>query len=791
MVSPIHAHPIPRTLLSLAMLLSVTSLACEKPAQQPAPSANTADASPTAQADPAAPPAATPKAEDKPAATASDTSAALFDLVDNRHLAHLNRPGLWIEPGNASALKYVQGRWKNPWYDAQDEGGQRFAYVKGVGATLRMPLGMAGQEGKTDETWLLRANVKPAGDQRCDVFLSPADGPEQKIASWTIKADTWNELEAALPTGLALGKDVSVRFHFSKSQSVGDKKSAAAFSWLYLGPKREDYKSLATTKVFEQDKIKLGAQEAITWHVLPPAGAQLVLPTDAEVEVELQAQDQAIQKLSATPQAHTLSFSHELPTRLTIRAKASAVTLTKPRLVHPQAKAPSQLEHAAPAPPKVVLVWLIDTLRSDHLEMYNAKSDVQTPNLSAWAKEAAVFERASVQGNSSLPSSASIFSSSYPSVHNIVTEKAKLKESQTLLGQAIKALDGGAKWRTGLFSSNGYVSNSWGFARGFDKETNPIREGSPSKAEYLWPAAKTWLEAQLKASKDEPVFVYLNTSDPHVPYDPPAEDLKLYHQGGAVGKVSPRGTGQLLHDIAEGKVKLSGPEIAYMRALYKGAITYNDRWFGQMLKDLEALGVRDQTMIVVTSDHGEEFGEHERFGHGISLFQELVDVPFIVGYTPWTKGGARIGQAVEMIDMYPTIMDALGAHAKIPQSAQGYGLGAWLNSPAAARYPTTAFSYHNDFLIGARIGDWKYLLFQGDKDPVHKLSYTDIAKANPSKPDSVEGPDLREKAAIARRMMRDMMAFHVRYDQAWNKRADGWPNNHSATLAKRLDEQGW
>lgn len=774
----------PKALMALTfgLTLGLSLGACDKP-EAPSQAASAAtDGSPQIKSI-VAPTTTGPQDNklDKP--TGDQSERVVFNLVDNRHMAHLYSPGLWIFPGQASALKYVQGRWKNPWYDAEasEDGAQRFAYVKGVGATVRAPLGWAGQSGKSDETWIMRAKIKPAGAQRCDVFLSPADGPEQKIGSWAFEADTWSEQEVALPKGLELGQDVSLRFHFSKSQSVGEKKSAAAFEHIYLGPKAQDLKAPAQPFDAAKDTITLAPGQSLTWHLMPAKGATLRAKADAAIKVHVQAHGEEAKALTldaSSPTASLEAWAHK-PTRLTLSASDKPINLSDAGIIVPTAP-------LAPAgkPPKVIVVWLIDTLRADHLKMYNPNSDVQTPNLDALAKASAVFERASVQGNSSLPSSASIFSASYPSVHKIVTEKAKLSQDQTLLGEAFKQ----AKWRTGLFSSNGYVSQSWGFARGFDKEVNPIREGTPSKAEYLWPAAKGWLQQQLKASKDEPILLYLNTSDPHVPYDPPTEDLKLYHQGGAVGKVTPRGTGQLLHDMAEGKVKLSGPEVAYMRALYKGAITYNDRWFGTMLKDLEALGVRDEAMIVVTSDHGEEFGEHERFGHGISLYQELIDVPLMLHYKPWTSQGVRVEEAVELIDLYPTLIAALGG--ELAPSVQGQALDGWIRS-AQAQAPSTSFSYHNDFLISARVHDWKYLLFQGDKDPVHQLKYTDLSKVNAAKPASIEGPDVRSSAPIARRMMRDLMAFHVRYDQSWSKRTDGLPNNHSEALAKRLDAQGW
>ncbi len=718
-------------------------------------------------------------AESKAPDAAPADAEVVFSMVDNRHMAHVrDADALVLHAGEASGLKYVQGRWKNPWFDATSEDGVRFAYARGPGATLRFPLGRPGDTGTVGEGWRVQARLRPVGDQRCDVFLKVPGKDEKKIGSLSLKAG-WSEYDVKLPADAPKGKEVALRFHFSRSRNVsGVGKSAAAFDWLRVGkiadgaPAAPELGALIDAKA---KTITLGAGRSLTWFTALAPNSRFVAEVTGEAELVARGDGGKEQVFALSGAADVdLSKVASDAVSLELRAKGDAeAVLTAPGIARPK------VEVADAEGPRVVVVWLIDTLRADHLPAYNPETDVKAPNLDAFAKEAAVFERASVQGNSSLPSSASIFSSMYPSGHGVVTQSAKLPKEATMLGESMVST--GA--RAGLFSANGYVSNSWGFARGFAKEHNPIRAGGRSEAEHLWGEAKTWMKAELDKDAEAKLFVYINTSDPHVPYDPPSADLELYHSGGKTGRVSPHGTGQLLHDLAGGKFKLNAGERAYMRALYKGEITYNDRIFGQMLADLEELGVRDEAMVVVTSDHGEEFGEYGRYGHGISANQELVDVPLIIGYSGWSGNGRRVERAVELLDLFPTLATAFGA--TLPEGLQGEDLGAAIRGEEVW-HPTPSIAYHNDFLRSARVGDLKYQLFQGDKDPVYELKYGKTGAAMAA----LDGKDVSGTRPVARRMMRDLMAFHLSRDTDWRKPTDGHANNHSATLATAWDA-GW
>lgn len=715
--------------------------------------------------------------EEKAALASDENLTTIFDFVDNRHLAHIWDEGVVLDMGAAGYLKYIQGSWNAPWHQGKTEDGFHYALPKGVGGTVRFPLYDPALKGKTTEPWKMVVRLKPYGNQRSDLFFRAANGEEKKFASLNEIGEGFNTYSVDLPAGYEVNQEHTLRLHFSRSQDVGGLRAAAAIDWIKVGPQATEKEPARISNMVDAKArtITLPPKTRLQWYLTPAKGATFETMVEGRGEIVVTPHGKPGKTVKSENGGRLpvdLSVYPGTPLRFEmVNNTTEPVTFKNPRLVvKPQAKRPKT------EAPKYVLVWIIDTLRADHLPLYNPKTDVKTPILDEWAKnEAVVFERTTCQGNSSLPTSASIFTSTYSPIHKMITDKARLPKDGAVFAEPFKQ----AGWATALYSSNGYVSNTWGFARGMEKEVNPIRENRPSDSEYLWPEAQAWLQKHVETNKDKPALLYINTVDPHVPYDPPQEQLAPYHSGGKVGKVSPRATGQLLHDMAAGKVSLNAEEARYMHALYKGEITYNDIWFGKMLEALDAMGIRDQTMIIVSSDHGEEFGEYGKWGHGISVNQELVDIPLIIGYRPWTKGGLRVPDDVEVVDLMPTALDSAGI--AIPASVQGRSLVTEMLDPTP-RHPRAGFSYHNTFLRGARIGDWKYQLFNGDRDPVYELTGPE---------GGWDKNDVSDASPIVRRMMRDAMAFQVGLDTQLKKQTHGFANNHSPALAELLDSKAW
>ncbi len=292
----------------------------------------------------------------------------------------------------------------------------------------------------------------------------------------------------------------------------------------------------------------------------------------------------------------------------------------EPRIV---VKAPAPA--AAPSPqPKFdhIFVWMVDTLRADKLRAYNPKSRVVTPNYDAFAADATRFAWAQVPGTWSLPSHASLLTGVYPTVHRATAHEARLSKDVPFIAEDMKK----AGFKTGMFSSNGYISSKWGFDRGWDVNRNFIRESLANGSEFLWKTAKAWL-TPIAAKRQ---FVYLATIEPHVAYTPRKEFLAKYWDKPYVGPIKPELSGVQLGLIKAGKLKINDNDKKYLEALHDAEISQSDAAFATFIADLKTLGIYDKSAVIVVSDHGDQFYEHGSVGHGDTVYQELVHVPLMI-----------------------------------------------------------------------------------------------------------------------------------------------------------------
>jgi arylsulfatase A-like enzyme len=398
-----------------------------------------------------------------------------------------------------------------------------------------------------------------------------------------------------------------------------------------------------------------------------------------------------------------------------------AAAFSSPTIVTPQSNVAK-----APAAAKNVVVLLIDTLRADRIRAYTKSSRVKTPVLDAIAGEGAVFEDSQSPENWTKPSVASVLTGLYPATHRTKQSESVLSANALMVSEVFKQ----AGFSTGTFLANGYVSDKFGFKQGWDAYTNYIREGKSTSAENVFRDAGNWVEK----NKDKRFFLYIQTIDPHVPYDPPAEFLKMYQSQPYAGTIKPRATPDLLEKAKRvpPKVTFTDVDRAYLSDLYDAEISYHDHYLGSFIERLKKLGLYDDTILVVTSDHGEEFYDHGSYGHGHSVYQELLHVPFIVRW-PGAVKPQRLATTVSTVDISPTILSASGV--AVPDVMEGTDrvpqlLGALPSAPAVA---------FSDFLDDRRViraGRWKLILrgltptfFDLKSDPGEKVELD--LKSNP------------------------------------------------------------
>ncbi len=333
--------------------------------------------------------------------------------------------------------------------------------------------------------------------------------------------------------------------------------------------------------------------------------------------------------------------------------------------------------------PNLVLI-VSDALRADALRLYGGT--VPAPNLERLAREGVVFDKAYALAPWTLPSMTGLFASEYPTglTPNIDGRHWLTQIWQYGLAPTHPALAELLKKRgyaTGAITSNALLWSIPGIMNGFDTRANahPIlltQEGLFRHLPFLQELLTAWCpaldglrphnacedmanysRAYLARTCSKPFFLWTHYIDPHAPYDPPRRfrgkengpwPFFYPYDGGERWNIPKQGPGFSLDAAGQ----------AYVKSLYEGEIRYVDELLGRMLNQLEALGLRESTYICFTSDHGEEFWEHGNWGHGHSVFQELLRVPLILagpGIQP-----RHIAEPATALDLIPTLAELTG-----------------------------------------------------------------------------------------------------------------------------------
>lgn len=391
-----------------------------------------------------------------------------------------------------------------------------------------------------------------------------------------------------------------------------------------------------------------------------PEGAHLTGTAEGEGSIEVIARrdgagDLRVGRIGRGAFDLDLSALEGSIARLDLRATGSL------RLVDPSVVTFDGRPTAARPTIRHVLVYLTDTLRADKLHPYRESSRVRTPQLDAWARGAATMLRGHSQENWTKPSVATLLSGLFPWEHHATTEEAVVPAEVQLLSERL-----GREFHSGAFIANGFCSDRFGFRQGWDTFRNYIREGLRTQAQFVAADVLAWLDAR---PQDEPFFLYVHTVDPHVPYLPPADLLALYDPDPYDGPIDFNRDRELLERVKSGALRVDARDRVRLEALYDGEITYHDAHFGAIMEGLERRGLADETIVIFTADHGEEFFDHGSVGHGHSVYEELINVPLIVRIPGVTDGGARLDDSVGLVDVLPTIYDALGR--EIPDDLSG------------------------------------------------------------------------------------------------------------------------
>ena len=325
-----------------------------------------------------------------------------------------------------------------------------------------------------------------------------------------------------------------------------------------------------------------------------------------------------------------------------------------------------------------IIIVDIDTLRADHLGLYGYPRPT-SPNLDAFAQEAIVFDWAFSQAPNTAPSQTSIMTGLYPSTHGMITDGDRVPDHAVTLAEALAAVG----YKTAGFHDGAYMRNAFNIGQGFALYNNSRRKGLAA----IGPKATRWLHEHHL----ETFLLLIHTYDVHAPYAPPAPFDSAFTAGLEAPSPGFSPTAERMNEIrlsryTDSPVELAPNDLEYAKALYDGGILFVDDWFGSFMETIRELGLDERAIIVVISDHGEEFLEHASVLHE-KLYATVTRVPLMIRLPDGARAG-RIDRVVETIDLMPTLLSLVGV--KIPDAVQGRSLLSLIDG-SADREPHFAF----------------------------------------------------------------------------------------------------
>jgi arylsulfatase A-like enzyme len=332
-----------------------------------------------------------------------------------------------------------------------------------------------------------------------------------------------------------------------------------------------------------------------------------------------------------------------------------------------------------PQRPDLILV-IIDTWRWDALGANGSARPEITPSLDGLARRGARFSRAFASSPWTMTSVASILTGHSPTVHGAFGRLDDVSSIRPEISTVAQRLSDGGYRTLGVVNAP-FLDSSLGFDRGFDSyDYHPSSNRHSRRAGEATDVALRLLRES--GTDGDPVFLLLHLFDPHLSYDPPPPWNRRW-TGSYDGRLRPHRI--LASEMRRGSFHPSSEDLAYVRALYDGEVAYTDRALGAFFDRLETeFGTRDR-WIVITSDHGEELGDHQGWEHGHSMYRELIQVPLIVvpPASSQPSGGVVVDTQVRLVDIMPTLLEVAGIEPA--SSLEGRSLLPLMRGDAPAR----------------------------------------------------------------------------------------------------------
>jgi arylsulfatase A-like enzyme len=321
-----------------------------------------------------------------------------------------------------------------------------------------------------------------------------------------------------------------------------------------------------------------------------------------------------------------------------------------------------------------LVVYVIDTLRADHLGSYGGTPGV-TPRMDELAASSVRFAHAVSQSSWTLPAIATMLTGLSPPGHGATGPGRAIRPELATLPEALAQTG----YATAAFVTNYLGSGAFGLDRGFGefhfyRERGTSRRKVYLRSDVLHRRIVRWLDRR----PQRPFLLWVHATDPHFPYLPRPRDLR-FREAAPVPRGEIDEIVDALRPLHNGNeawgarpAPMSPDMVALLRDLYAGEVRAADRSFGQLLDALAARGLLEDTVVVVTSDHGEEFLEHGGLAHGQTLHREMLHVPLLVRLPGGVGGGSVVDSLARHVDLLPTLLELVGV--PVPSGLDGVPL---------------------------------------------------------------------------------------------------------------------
>jgi len=306
-----------------------------------------------------------------------------------------------------------------------------------------------------------------------------------------------------------------------------------------------------------------------------------------------------------------------------------------------------------------VVLIVMDTARQDRLSAYGYNRET-SPNLARLAEESTTYTRAYTPGGWTPPAHASLFTGLFPIAHQTTQEAWKLGDQLTTLAEVFKSHG----YKTMAIVENPMLNTRNNFNQGFSTyvETWRFRDQDDGDTPSL-------LRKNLAGrNASRPVFLFINLIEPHSPYNSSKQFYYEYVTDRTINVEA-----NMWPEYFLGERPFSQGEIRHLNELYDAELLYTDYVLGQIMEEMRKANLWDDTVLIVTSDHGENIGDHDMMDHVFSLHESVIRVPLVIRYPRLFVEGVREESPVQLTDIFPTLLGIIGVEtARYPNQGTNF-----------------------------------------------------------------------------------------------------------------------